>query len=181
MATFGAIKYTLKMLRTRRGGISIDGIPISGQQQQNNSGIYEVFFTDTQVVEVDISNQAASIIGGKTGSFEETIASNPLLKSVVGSTSAELTWNKLKKALQGQSMVDLTAQLPDISNANTMTIDYDKIKEVYFKKQSLFGVSDYDLMFNTGLLQTHEVIVTADSVDQIKQLLSKTPLAQKLK
>ena len=92
----------------------------------------------------------------------------------------ERQWIQIKQTMGDKSVIDYDHKevTPDMQNLPSVSILYEKIKEVKFKKT--ITSSDYEIVFQMGMLSSETFLVADSEVEPIKALFAKTPLAQKL-
>ncbi|MDE1825535.1 MAG: hypothetical protein KGH61_03700 [Candidatus Micrarchaeota archaeon] len=163
--------------------------------------LYHLSFTDQRVFAIEGSaGSAASMfpkIGGTAGAILSGIMSSGILMSggLGGMNTArsvpsmqeqrrlagERQWIAIRQAMGDKSVIDYdhTEVTPEMQNLPSVSIQYEKIKEVKFKKTLLF--SDYEIVFEMGMLSSETFLVADSEVEPIRALFAKTPLASKLK
>jgi hypothetical protein len=150
--------------------------------------IQHVIFTDKQVLVVPFSalNEAAEK-EGDIGAIGLMLAGADMGSLNFGLSVEGLSdilrmraWHKLKKKAEGTQTVSYEEEKlsQGLLKAATITIPYEKIKEVSIKKN--WGANDFKLNLKQSLLLTISWLL-ASSADEVKLLIEKTPLSQKLK
>lgn len=150
--------------------------------------IQHLIFTDKRIIAIPSSslNEAAER-GADIGSIGLMLAGADLSSLDFGLSVEGLgdllqmrAWHKLKKKVAGMQTVSCEEGRlsDDVLKAATITIPYEKVKEVSIKKN--WGAKDFklnirqDSFFAIGWL-------LPSSADEVKKLIQKTPLSQKLK
>jgi hypothetical protein len=150
--------------------------------------IQHVIFTDRRVVVVpfsslkEVAERAGDIGGVGLMLAARSRADMGSINYGLSVRSRALAWHELEKKVAGTQIVSFTEEkLPkDLLKAATITIPYERIREVSLKKNWASGYENFNLNLKENLLKTHSWFL-ASSVDEVKALIQKTPLAPKLK
>jgi hypothetical protein len=150
--------------------------------------IQHVIFTDKQVLVIPFSslNESAErgadvgsiglmLAGADTGSLNFGLSVEGLSDLL-----QRRAWYTLKKKIAGTQTVSCEEGKlsQDLLKAAIITIPCEKVEEVSIQKN--WGTKDLKLNLKQSFLLTHSWLL-ASSADEVKTLIQKTPLAQKLK
>ena len=182
---------------------SIIGTIVISVSPKRFLALYHLSFTDQRVFAVEgsavtskamfpqIGGAAGTVISGLMSSgigiglgsggmrnMERNMAENAREMRLI---EGQRQWVQIKQTMGNKSVIDYDTKevTAEMQNLPSISIPYDKIKEVKFKKT--FTSSDYEIIFQMGILSSETFLVADSEVEPIRALLAKTPLAQKLK
>jgi len=144
--------------------------------------IQHVVFTDRQVLGIPASKlTGAAQKGAALGSIGLLlVGANPSTAFGLSGLLGMNAWSNLKKNVVGKQTISYEeGELSQgLLNAAKIKIPYERVKDVSIKK--VLGVNDVLLNVNAGFLSSSSWVF-APSVEEVKALIQKTPLAQRLK
>lgn len=125
---------------------------------------YRIFFTENNLIAV-----------------QSSVGSGGILTNLQDWENIVETINTSRKPI-----VDYNVKaLPNVPERYLLTWPYGKIRAVYLKQVTRIGVDpeklQYEIKFDAGLLSSLVFAIPGESVQEVTDLIKKTPLAGKLK